>query len=338
MNNSVEKEIDLNKIINEMYQKFGEELTELEKARYLYIELGKLLRYNLNYLTYYKRKKEDIYFETVNFDDIQTNAQTCVQMSDIYVEILKRVGIQATTQKDINSKTDYNMPHKYTVVNLSDGRTIIADLVYDLPFIQLDMKTENFGTNSENGAKVILSEDEIKSLDDRIDYTCEISENERVYTETFLEMIKNELNDPQIMQEYVRDIYDGEEYKAENLIIYKFDLIKHFFGLQTMGFFEGSKFLAELYKGFFSDEEREKISFYLLKREPWENHVVGDVEEIACYCYKKAENDCEYFVYEEGKGLENIDRESLKQKVKKYDRVKREDARKVEYGEDIFYE
>ena len=52
---------------------------------------------------------------------------------------------------------------------------------------------------------------------------------------------------------------DGEEYKSENLIEYKLDLIGKFMGLENMGFYEGSKVLAMFYRDFFTDEERIKI-------------------------------------------------------------------------------
>lgn len=338
MVSSVEKEINLNKIINEMHQKFGKDgLTELEKARCLYLELGKLFRYKMDYLTLYKRKQEDIYFDAVDdYDNIKTNSWICVQMSDIYVEALKRVGIRACTQKDINGQSDYSMPHKYTVINLSDGRNIVADLIYDLPFIQLGMKTNYFGTNSENGQKDLISDDEIKEIDDRIGYTTCISETEKAYTESFLEMIKQELADPEKMKAYVKDVYNGEEYKAEKLVEYKLDLISRFFGLEDMGFYEGSKVLARLYKDFFTDEERKKLSFILLRKEPYENHCVGNVEEIACYCFKKSKDSCKYYVYEEGKGLINITRDDVKEKIKTYNKIEEKNFNKAEYGDDIF--
>ena len=154
--NSIEKKIDLNQIISKMKQKFGEELSDLEKARYLYIELGKLFRYNLNYLTAYKRKQEDIYFNYVDFDNIPTNSYICVQMSDIYAEALRRVGVFASTEVDVKASTDYTMPHKYTVIQLPNDKKIIADMVYDIAFIQLGMKTSHFATNNENGNKDVL--------------------------------------------------------------------------------------------------------------------------------------------------------------------------------------
>ena len=123
MQSQVKKEIDLNKIIQTMYRKYGKEgLTELEKARYLYIELGKLFRYDMNYLTYYDRKKEDIYFNQVDFDNIKDNAFTCVQMSQIYIEALRRVGGEAKLQDDIRNQIGYSMSHKYAVINLADAQ------------------------------------------------------------------------------------------------------------------------------------------------------------------------------------------------------------------------
>ena len=337
MYSKVEKKIDLNEIIQKMHQKFEKDsLSEVEKARYLYIELGKLLRYKMDYLTIYERKQEDIYFMPIDFEDIKTNSWICVQMSDMYVELLRRVGIQASTNRDIKSQSDYSMPHKYTVINFSDGRNIVADLIYDLPFIQLGMKTNHFGTNSENGQKDLILEDEVKNIDDKIGYTVKVSENEKGYTEAFLEMIKEELKDPEKMREYVKNIYNGEEYKKENLIKYKLDLISKFFALERMGFYEGSRILGKLYNDFFSEEERKRLSFVLFRKEPYENHRVGMVEEIACYCFKKGKDSCEYYIYEESKGLENVTREMVKTRIKTYERVNEKNFDKTEYGDDIF--
>lgn len=320
-----------------MYQKFGENgLSEIEKARYLYIELGKLLRYKMDYLTIYERKQEDIYFTPIDFDDIRTNSWICVQMSDMYVELLKRVGIKASTQRDVNSQPDYLMPHKYTVVNFSDGRNIIADLIYDLPFIQLGMKTKHFATNSENGQKDLLSEEVLKEVDNQIGYTVKVSENEKAYTESFLEMIKQEIRDPEKMKEYVKNVYNGEEYKKENLIRYKLDLLSRFLGLEDMGFYEGSRILAKLYNDFFSEEEKRKLSFILLRKEPYENHRVGTVEELVCYCFKKGKDSCEYYMYEESKGLQSISRENVKLKIKTFERASVKNFDESEFGDDIF--
>ena len=340
MNNSIEKKVDLNSIINGMNEKFGEEgLSELEKARYLYIELGKLFRFNLNYITAYDLKQEDIYFNYISdYDNIPTNNCICVQMSDIYVETLRRVGIKARTERDITAAKDYEMPHRYTVIELSDDREIVADMIYDLPYIQLGLKTWNFAKNSEEGRKTVLSDEEIKTLDDKVGYTYQYFE-EKVYTEAFLEMLKDELNNPEKMREYVRDVYNGEEYKEENLIAYKLDLIKNFINLQSMGGHEASKVLGILYKEFFTEEERKKLSFVLLCAEPVEDHKIGNVEKLVCYCFKRNEKECQYYTYEEGGTLEKMSRDELGEKLasKNYLILKKKNTNQKQYGDDIFF-
>ena len=336
MTKSVEKEIDLNKIIDRMYQKFGKDgLSEVEKARYLYIELGKLFRYNMDYLTLYARKQEDIYFDVVDFDNIKSNAWTCVQMSDIYVEALKRVGIQARTQRDVRGDDAYEFIHRYTIIDFSDERTVMTDLIYDLPFIQLGMKTNYFASKTYEENTVCISDDEIKIIDDKIGYTFGLSDDEKNYTEAFLEMIQKELANPELMKAYVKNVYDGEEYKSENLIEYKLDLISRFFGLEDMGFYEGSRILGMFYREFFTEEERKRLSFSLYRKEPYENHRIGDVEELACYCFKKTKDSCRYYVYEEGEGLISLSREDIIEKIKTFDKIYSKNLDKSEYGDDI---
>ena len=88
MENSVEKKIDLDKIINKMHQKFGEDgLSEFEKARYLYIELGKLFRFNMNYITFFDLKQEDIYFKPVDFE-LADGLQLFLTLDIVVVKVL----------------------------------------------------------------------------------------------------------------------------------------------------------------------------------------------------------------------------------------------------------
>ncbi|MCI8276650.1 MAG: hypothetical protein HFJ46_01745 [Clostridia bacterium] len=88
----MDKKIDLDEIIRKMYEKFpGDILSEVEKARYLYIELGKLLKYDIDYYTDYDVKMLDVYYKSVDFDNITENEYVCTQISSIYAEALRRV-------------------------------------------------------------------------------------------------------------------------------------------------------------------------------------------------------------------------------------------------------
>ena len=58
------RKIDLNKIIKKMDAQYPNgELSELEKARYLYIELGKLLKFDINYISELRGEKNNINME-----------------------------------------------------------------------------------------------------------------------------------------------------------------------------------------------------------------------------------------------------------------------------------
>lgn len=88
----MDKKIDLDEIIKKMYEKFpGDTLSEVEKARYLYIELGKLLKYDIDYYTDYDVKMLDVYYKSVDFDNITEKEYVCTQISSIYAEALRRV-------------------------------------------------------------------------------------------------------------------------------------------------------------------------------------------------------------------------------------------------------
>ena len=81
------EKIVLNDIIQKMNNTFSENsLTELEKARYLYIELGKLFKFDINYISISDYKTEDAYWKSVDFDNIEINTYTCRQISAIYAE------------------------------------------------------------------------------------------------------------------------------------------------------------------------------------------------------------------------------------------------------------
>ena len=81
------------------------------------------------------------------------------------------------------------------------------------------------------------------------------------------------------------------------------------------------------------------MSFVLLCAEPVENHVIGNVEKLVCFCFKKNEKECQYYAYEEGGTLEKVTREELGEKLeaKKYLILKQRNTNKSQYGDDIFF-
>lgn len=73
-----------------------ENLNDIEKARYIYIQLGKYFSYDERYLTSGTQEKRDELFNK-NFKTIIGDKVVCSTISDLYTYLLNRVGIDAKT-------------------------------------------------------------------------------------------------------------------------------------------------------------------------------------------------------------------------------------------------
>lgn len=313
------KVIDLDKIIEKMNNKFSDNpLTEIEKARYLYIELGKLLKYDINYDTCFEEKEKEVYYKPMDVDNIQTNSYVCTQISEMYAELLKRAGINAKVEKEPFGKR----PHKYTAIKFKDGRKILADLTLELSYIQKGLKTIYFGDYDKESYDKI-SDEELDKIDEKIGYKCKFYSGESEYADYFINMLKQELEDEEKLKEYMRTAYSQEEcrdYKPEYLVRYKFDVISRFLKTANMGFREGDNFLRYICQNFFSREEMKQFDTYKMSNEI-ENNYSTKTEELRCYKLKVSEKGYEYYLYEEGQNLKKISKEELTKRlsIKRYE-------------------
>ena len=345
----MDQKINLDEIINQMRIKYPEEsLTEFEKARYLYIELGKLLSFNINYISGHDKKSEDIYWEPVDFDDIKKNEYVCRQISDMYAELLRRAGIDSEPKWKLNEwdveesliPEEMTFRHKFTVVKLKDGRHFIADLVYDLPFIQKGMEPMFFGKKVDpllqDDKLQKIDSDEIKEADRKIGYSypADLQKSEFVYYDDFIQKVKADMSNEEHLRDYVSVQFSEEEaqnIRSNSLIKYKFDIITKFFDVKKFGFREGRMVLEKIVKDFFTDEEKENITMHDLFTEHEEKHEfgyrVGDTSMIKCFVWKKGENDFEYYIYEKGKNLRKVAKDEFIGIMKK-DNYHNQDSRK----------
>ena len=308
------RKIDLNKIIKKMDAQYPNgELSELEKARYLYIELGKLLKFDINYISSSDRKSEDVYWRYVDFDKIEDNKYICRQIAEMYAEILNRVGIKAqreyrTFGEIVDEYFDATGRHAYTVVELTDGRKIIADLVYDLPFIQKGLETISFGTATENRFDIdLLDKKEVYEADKKIKYMSQINTETLtyVYSDEFYKMVKAEIENPEILKEYVDATYPEQD-RSDVLVRYKLDAISRFFALEKLGFREGKMFLKKLFQEFFTEEEKTKIKKCDLITEGERPHYYGETKMMQCFALDRGNGSYDYYMYVTGNNLERM--------------------------------
>lgn len=314
------RKINLNKLIEKMNKRFPEgSLNEIEKARYLYIELGKLLKFDINYISSSERKSEDVYWKPVNFDKIEDNEFICRQIAEMYAELLNRAGLNAkrhyrTMGEVIDEYFDPTCKHAYTVIKLQDGRKFIADLVYDLPFIQGGMNTLFFGEKDERREDIVLiNQDEVREIDKKIGYSypVDLYKSAYVYTNEFYKMIKEDLENPERLKEYIDATYPETE-RSDILTRYKLDAITRFVDTSKMGFREGRMFLERLFGEFFSKEERERITMSNLITENEREHYYGPTKMMECFTFDRGDGMYDYYMYVPGNKLERMSKEKIK--------------------------
>lgn len=158
--------IDYDKIIEDM----PKELNQIEMARYIYIQLGKYFSYDEKYITSESDEEKREIFDR-DIEDIENDKVVCTSLSRIYERLLKRVGINAKTVLIPGER----LGHAFTELEI-DGKKYFTGLIRDLMNIKTGFKTnefmidnpDRFGDDSEY---VVLSEEELKSIDDKIGYT-----------------------------------------------------------------------------------------------------------------------------------------------------------------------
>ena len=109
-----------------------EGLSELEKIRYIHIELGKLLKYDMNYsaidryATMSKIRRDGILDRDVSDLEHVNPYQVCKGLSEIYSQLLNEIGVDSEVAK--TGKDPF--VHYYTVIHSKEEGDIIQDYVY----------------------------------------------------------------------------------------------------------------------------------------------------------------------------------------------------------------
>ena len=137
-------------LVESIKQNMPDGLTQLEKARYIYIELGKQRRFDVRF--YYgnsetRKRIKRLAMQAKHNPEMYRNQKSivCISISYLYQSILKDYGIKC----EVTSEDEYSSGHIMPILYLEDekrGRMKIkADLQRDISWIQAGMITDNFG-------------------------------------------------------------------------------------------------------------------------------------------------------------------------------------------------
>ena len=230
---------DIDNIINKM----PKNLSKIEKAYYVYLELGKILSENPEFVFNNREEKERSYNDVID----SKYYGICKSISELYVSILKDkcIGISADLVKEYPENT---LTHIDAILKI-DGKNYIANLISDLSRIKTARRVNNFGYDlsryvqdpiikEENefylkrleqhyGKIDSLTREDIEKLDKKLGYSFFVpkisKENERgIYTEDTIELLRKDMDNPEVFKKYV---LHNQDVPKEDLLKYKLDYI-----------------------------------------------------------------------------------------------------------------
>lgn len=160
--------MNMEKLADNILKRMPKNLTKMEQARYIYIELGKLVTFDEEYWLGNSRTQKRIYKSAQrikNFKGLENKKVICVSLTNLYNYLMEQIGIRAFSQRESDED-----PHVYSIIEIDDKR-YKADLQQDLRYIQTKRRTRNFGQSIKGGSDV--TPENIKQIDKKIGYSYE---------------------------------------------------------------------------------------------------------------------------------------------------------------------
>lgn len=296
-------------------------LSDLEKAYYVYIELGKVVSENPEYVFNDRSGKEEHYNDEMdeNFYGI------CKTISELYVSVLRdeRIGIDAELVK---KAPDSPITHIDTVLKIN-GKNYVANLISDLSRIKTSRRVNSFGVGLERfdynpkmrdeyeeyakrlekifGKFTILTREQREAMDIKLGYSYlpEVSKKDKkeklsssgLYTEDVIELLREDMQNPESFKKYVLQDKDvpKEEYLKYKLK-YIFDNINKYTDYNAeMRYLENIRYYIYVAKKLLSAEEASRIDTYVATVDDDKKNI------ISIFKLRSKEKDGlnEYFMY-----------------------------------------
>ena len=196
------------------YKKKNPNLTEVELIRYVYLDLGGKLAFNINFIPFGNtRKRHDIYIKSKSKEDIEecmrTNTIICKSVAYLLEYILKPLGINIKAEVDPDDMRKY--PHVYNVIKPRDnGKSYIIDLQNDMHNIQSHSFTSNFGLSTVDRKTYIIPRFEQEQMDKKLGYI----DNEHYYADEYIYLMKSDIG-------LIEDFGERVRFVLENIDIYE---------------------------------------------------------------------------------------------------------------------
>ena len=285
--------LSIKKIIAEM----PPDLSDLEKARYLYLKIGEIITYSFLFHRESDRSiRADIYADDLTIQDLERFPYedkitlVCKQASELLAEALNEVDIQSRIDG-----LDFQTQNHVDVLATIDGHQYCFNLMKDAMFIQKHFRTRNFGRSetSQTGKKCdTIPNEEIERIDKKLGYT-----RFGLYMDDAVELLKKEMLDRDNMVEFMKS-QGKKDFSKDSITKYKLSFIYQYLNNsdKKLELMEVRQYYYELFHNLFTKEERDKMSFldYTDTRDYTTNSSITILE---------LENETCFFMYNPEEGL-----------------------------------
>lgn len=319
-----------------------EGLTDEEIVRNIYLTLGNKFSYDRDYIysNDWNRSKE-IYEKTImpgvieNIKSPNKIKVTCKQIAYSLVETINKIPKELTQEKIMAKTVGYRKDeemHVGTLVTIGK-KNYYLDLYKDLYRIQIGMQTKYFAPSEENLKIVKQKYSSVKEDIEGIEFETIDKEQLRqmdlkngylkygLYIDDVIEMMRKEMQDEEVLKEYIEN-YDKINNKEErNRIIFKwkiefiFKYMQNQFSEKDIGISEIEKLYRKIYYSLLTEEEKQSsilCSIDIHNKDEDGNKKEGIIYKI----YIKGEEL--NYIYEDGQnGFTLISKKELDERRKK---------------------
>ena len=266
--------MDINNLTENILRRMPANLTQMEQARYIYLQLGKLFTFDEKYWLGNSKTRRMIYKSAKRIQtpkDLKNNKVICVSLTNMYNSLLQRMGIEAEA---VHAEDDL---HVYTIFKI-DGVEYEADLQRDMKVIQAHRKTRSFGREPDYSTRKLISDEQMQEMDDKFGYTYEGDE----YLAILIDRLRDKL-----------ELLPNMEQKIE----YALKKIENFEADTDMGFVEKMLYYEMILPDVLSSKESKKVQIMDMYVEK-----DGERKYTCCISANKEKNEYVRYMYSEKTG------------------------------------
>jgi hypothetical protein len=263
-------------------------LSDLYKARYLYVELAKRVSFSTKFQNTDEKTFAEMYNSVVDINTFKKNQVICRQWSQLYSQLLDLC--------NINNQI-INMGHSWVVFE-ADGEKWNADATIgsytDLARVHNGDETSSFGPlfyqreNAKIEHNFIRCDEEttqrLRTIDKELGYDTPKRKK--------LEELKNLLENIRNGKFDIKEILPESEIEEKDELVLKLEFLFSKLGTLGLGFYETKDFVYEMENILLTKEELERVGSVDLKR----TNLQKNVDILQCIYVKTGEDIQHYLV------------------------------------------